>query len=305
MPIANKAAMANKMYADKEARVCNDLIYDVGMCNGDDTAYYLHQGYRVLAVEANPSLAAQAERRFQSAIREGRLTVLNIGIAERAGNACFWISDDHPEWGSVDRDIASRSGSRHHPIEIQIITFTRILEEHGIPHYLKIDIEGSDGFCVKALPKGPLLPKYISLETDCAGDSEDLRGVTLPGMLELLRERGYKRFKLICQGNFWAAGSLRGPNWLYRLARSAAHGRLRAPRVGRVAMSLTGRHMLKSDGYAFVDGSSGPWGEGTAGPWLSYEEAKKAYVRAREWHASALMPGEPKYSFWYDWHAAF
>ena len=30
----------------------DDLIYDVGMNNGDDTAYYLHKGFRVVAVEA-------------------------------------------------------------------------------------------------------------------------------------------------------------------------------------------------------------------------------------------------------------
>ena len=30
------------------------LVYDVGMNNGDDTAYYLRMGYRVVAFEANP-----------------------------------------------------------------------------------------------------------------------------------------------------------------------------------------------------------------------------------------------------------
>ena len=33
-----------------------NLIYDVGMSNGDDTAYYLHRGFRVVAIEANPLL---------------------------------------------------------------------------------------------------------------------------------------------------------------------------------------------------------------------------------------------------------
>lgn len=31
------------------------LVIDVGMHNGDDTAYYLHRGYRVVAIEANPA----------------------------------------------------------------------------------------------------------------------------------------------------------------------------------------------------------------------------------------------------------
>ena len=40
----------NETSAQQPAEVCKDLIYDVGMCNGDDPAYHLHQGYRILAL---------------------------------------------------------------------------------------------------------------------------------------------------------------------------------------------------------------------------------------------------------------
>ena len=45
----------------------SELVFDIGMHNGDDTAYYLSRGYRVLAVEANPSLCASARERFAHA----------------------------------------------------------------------------------------------------------------------------------------------------------------------------------------------------------------------------------------------
>jgi hypothetical protein len=41
-----------------------NLVLDVGMHNGDDTAYYLASGYDVVAVEANPTLCASARDRF-------------------------------------------------------------------------------------------------------------------------------------------------------------------------------------------------------------------------------------------------
>jgi hypothetical protein len=41
------------------------LIYDVGMHNGDDTAYYLRRGFRVIAIEPNPALVATAAERFR------------------------------------------------------------------------------------------------------------------------------------------------------------------------------------------------------------------------------------------------
>ena len=41
------------------------LVYDVGMNNGDDTAYYLHLGYRVVAIDADPTLIERAKLRFE------------------------------------------------------------------------------------------------------------------------------------------------------------------------------------------------------------------------------------------------
>ena len=41
-----------------------DLVFDIGMNNGDDTAYYLHRGFRVVAVEADPILCAAATTRL-------------------------------------------------------------------------------------------------------------------------------------------------------------------------------------------------------------------------------------------------
>jgi len=41
-----------------------DLIYDVGMHNGNDIAYYLSRGYPVVSIEADPVLAEKAKNRF-------------------------------------------------------------------------------------------------------------------------------------------------------------------------------------------------------------------------------------------------
>jgi hypothetical protein len=166
---------------------------------------------------------------------------------------------------------------------------------------LKIDIEGNDGLCVQGLLGIPL-PTYISIETQCVGDPDDLTESELLATLELLRNTGYKRFKLISQVRFWAAGNLRGPKWLHRLALSAAHGRLRSLKLGEIAMTLTGRYMFQSDGYRFLPGSSGPWGETTPGPWLGYEDARRVCLRARNWHVSKA---NGKYSFWFDWHSTY
>ena len=98
-------------------------IYDLGMHNGDDTEYYLAKGYRVIAVEANPLLCAEAEERFAETIAAGRLRVLNLAIAETSGEAEFYVKRERAPQSSLRaaeghdrlarRDRAHRAARRH------------------------------------------------------------------------------------------------------------------------------------------------------------------------------------------------
>ena len=114
--------------------VRRDLILDVGRHTGGDTAHYLRHGYNVVAIEANPQLAADALRRFAPEIHSGKLTVLNVGIVGTTGTSTFWICDRKSDWSSFDRRISARRGSEHHAIEIPTRRFGEILDEHGTPY---------------------------------------------------------------------------------------------------------------------------------------------------------------------------
>jgi FkbM family methyltransferase len=127
-----------------EPLVHQDLIYDVGMNNGDDTAYYLRRGFRVVAIEADPRLAKSTAERFGTQISSGQLRILNIGIAAEEGELPFWICETHSEWSSFDRKNASRYGCSHHEVMVPCRRFASVLEEFGVPYYLKVDIEGND-----------------------------------------------------------------------------------------------------------------------------------------------------------------
>lgn len=275
-----------------------DLIYDVGMNNGDDTAYYLHCGFRVVAIEANPALAAQAAKRFACAIAAGKLTIVNCGIAAEAGELAFWICETHTEWSSFDRSSASRDGCPHHSIEIPCRRFRSILEEYGIPFYLKVDIEGNDYLCLEDL-KAVDLPKYASVE---ASDLE---------LLRRLSDLGYRRFKCISQRNYlpleiplsreyracerlqWYLGSR---NLLLRIARLLGAGRWWRRRL----------HRTRSvNGWLFPFGSSGPFGEQTLGAWQSYEQMEETFQRFLDLNRAgepSLFWNDAEDFFWSDFH---
>src|SRR5215510_12147684 len=114
------------------------------MNNGEDTAYYLRRGFRVVAIEADTRLAKCAAERFRAQISSGQLRILNIGIAAEEGELPFWICETRSEWSSFDRKLASRDGCPPHEIMVPCRRFASVLEEFGVPYYLKVDIEGDE-----------------------------------------------------------------------------------------------------------------------------------------------------------------
>jgi len=184
------------------------LIFDLGMNNGDDSAYYLSRGFDVVAVEANPSLCNKARDRFRTAIDERRLTILNAAIWEKAGEATFYVNLDNDHWSSLDIGWAGRDASQCKEITVPCATLSSLFNEFGVPHYLKIDVEGVDESVLEQLRSSSLLPLYVSVE-DCRFGFQ---------YMETLASCGYDGFKLLDQstvpqmtdpatGNGFASGS--------------------------------------------------------------------------------------------------
>lgn len=283
------------------SKVHADLIYDVGLFDGEDTAYYLFRGYNVVAVDANPVMIEKARLRFAREIHDKRLTLLNVGISHTPGTASFFVSDV-PEWSSFHQSIASRDGTGHRLVPVSVLPFAQLIEEYGLPQYLKIDIEGNDRVCVEAL-KGGSLPTYVSAESDCVGDSAAHSDEEDATMLELLRDVGYRKFKLVDQNRGWTAVR---PNaaarFHMRLVNSATDGRLRLRGLSAIAARFTDSARIASLGFDFSRGSTGPWGDDVPGAWMSFEKARSVYLRERR---PFFAEGRSLHSFWYDWHATY
>ncbi len=167
----------------------SSLIFDLGMNNGDNSAYYLRRGFHVVAVEANPVLCEKARARFAAEIDEGRLTILNAAIWNTDGEATFHVNIDNDHWSSLDAGWAGRDASRYKSIAVRCVTLARLFAEFGTPLYLKIDVEGVDKSILEQLRSSRLLPLYVSVE-DCRFGFE---------YLELLKASGYDGFKLLDQ----------------------------------------------------------------------------------------------------------
>ena len=175
----------------------SDLIFDIGMHLAEDTEFYLKKGFRVVAIEADPAYCANAAARFASEIAEGRLVVVNKAIAEASGTISFYRSLHNSAWGTLYPEWMERNrklgGEKVERIDVQAVRMEEIYSTFGIPYYLKVDIEGADILCLKALRNEVSRPKYLSIESD----KVTLRAIGQE--LSLMSELGYDRFKLVPQ----------------------------------------------------------------------------------------------------------
>ena len=272
-----------------------DLIYDVGLHDGTDTAYYLEKGFRVLAIDANPLLTSQAQVRFRKEIAAGQLTVLNVGIGASEESLSFWINQAKNTQSSFDKDRAMRYGPCQ-DVVVKCVPLSAIVDKYGVPYYLKTDIEGNDYLCINALVPGKL-PKYISVELDPNRD-----------LVRALHELGYDRFKVINQTSFTDSTPIFRDEIGLRLLRKLGSrvpwfkGILKSPGISSRLRKIDFDSFLDRFDHKFPEGSSGPFGEETWGPWYSFEEIRALIdaIRTRR-AAGQVAPG----TFWMDVHATF
>lgn len=231
--------------------VSEDLIYDIGLHKGEDTDFYLKKGFRVVAIEANPKLADEARRRFSKYITNGRLTLVVGAVIETGqGEAIsefvsFYENEDMPIWGTVNKTWADRNARLGHEsrvIQVPAINLKTVIAKHGMPYYMKIDIEGCDVICLRALENFSAKPIYLSFESD----KVSMNGIRAE--LELLLRLGYRDFMAVEQSSISERAVSSQP-----------------PLEGNYAE------------HAFVHGCSGPFGKELPGLWLTANQLARNY----------------------------
>lgn len=218
-----------------------DLIFDIGLHKGEDSDFYLKKGFRVVAAEAQSDLIDSCRSRFERAIASGRLQIVEGAIApESAGErVAFYKNLKNSEWGTIDQTWVERNekvGACSTKIEVGRIDLAEVFRLHGIPFYLKIDIEGADHLVLAELQRFSERPCYVSVE------AEKVDFARLTAELKMLKALGYIAFMPVQQESI--------------------------PGTAIDTTTLWGEPLR----YSFEEGSSGPFGDDLSGSWMTLDE---------------------------------
>jgi FkbM family methyltransferase len=143
--------------------IVRPLAYDVGANNGDDTAYYLRKGYKVVAIEPNPKLIGDMDVRFQTEIKAGHLILENCAVSNRSGEIDFYTNIGNDVLSTLTaptKDVKPKWATS----KVHCEKLSKIVSRYGYPHLVKIDVEGEDALVVEDLREQKIIPNYISVE---------------------------------------------------------------------------------------------------------------------------------------------
>jgi FkbM family methyltransferase len=163
------------------------VIYDFGANNGDDIPYYLKKSGLVVAVEANPALAASIRGRFQHEIAQGDLVVINCVLVKDASPnpVPFYIHRTQHVLSQFPPPAESELDN-FDQIFVECRKASDIIRAYGKAHYVKVDIEQYDQFVLEEIFSEGIRPEFISAESH-----------TIEVFALLVAKGGYRSFKLL------------------------------------------------------------------------------------------------------------
>lgn len=141
-----------------------DLVFDIGAHVGSRSDVFVKLGARVVAVEPNPECAWRIRARYP------RVLVEEVAVGDQVGEAELFVCPKYTTTSSLSRAWLSQLSSqvamfRHtswdHVLKVPVTTLDRLIARHGLPNYIKIDVEGYDLNVLMGLSRAV---SYVSFE---------------------------------------------------------------------------------------------------------------------------------------------
>lgn len=133
-----------------------DLVFDIGAHVGDRIRAFRRLGARVVAVEPQPALHRTLRTLFG---RDEAVTLVPSAVGRTAGKATMMINVDNPTISTLSTDFitASRGAAGWEgqawpqSLEVPVTTLDALIAEHGVPSFIKLDIEGFEAEALTGL----------------------------------------------------------------------------------------------------------------------------------------------------------
>jgi FkbM family methyltransferase len=165
------------------------LVIDVGANGGNKTFIFAEIADRVLCVEPSPAAVNILQERFA---QSENITVVGKGVGAQVGSCSFHIFGETDCYNTFSSKWATSLAASDRSnqlvkkaisvIDVPITTLDALIEQFGIPAYIKIDVEGFELEVLKGLSQ-PVnlisiecnLPQFESETLECLTRLEEIQ----------------------------------------------------------------------------------------------------------------------------------
>jgi FkbM family methyltransferase len=152
-----------------------DLAFDVGAHVGDRVGSFRRLGARVVAVEPQPALALTLKALYG---RDRNVAIERVAVGRGTGTIRLRINVDNPTISSAsDAFIRAADGASgwegqvwDKEIEVPLTTLDALIGKHGMPAFIKIDVEGFEAEALAGLTQPPaaISFEFTTIQRDVA-----------------------------------------------------------------------------------------------------------------------------------------
>ncbi len=150
----------------------NSLCFDIGANIGLKSKIFLQLGAKVIAVEPQVSCVEILKKEL-----EGKAIIIPKGVGAKNELKDFYVSNNmelssfNINWVNALPGQAFGDTSIKQIEKIEIITLDDLIEEYGVPNFIKIDVEGYEAEVLKGLSRAF---KLLSFEFYVENDTSQL-----------------------------------------------------------------------------------------------------------------------------------
>ena len=139
----------------------NDVVFDIGANIGNRSAVFMSFCKRVIAVEPQNHIFEQLKGRF----RGSNVTTINTAIGAKPGTAKIHYPTDgslgRHGVGTLSQEFMEAMGPKIFNLDkgwdavqdVTVMTLDQLIAQHGVPGFIKLDIEGYEFEAVRGLSR--------------------------------------------------------------------------------------------------------------------------------------------------------
>ena len=162
------------------------MYFDIGSNIGNWSLSNINQCDKIISVEASPITF----KKLVDNCKNDKIILLNYAVCNNNGNDIIFYQAECHVLSTINKDWLTNVNSRFYnypytEIKCKTITIDKLIEQYGLPDFIKIDVEGGEYECICSLTQ-----KVKLLCFEWASETND---ITLK-CIDYLFNLGYKEY---------------------------------------------------------------------------------------------------------------